>query len=265
MKVGEEVLVRGRVTAETETSYRIDFGFGAPEPWVPKDRVSLAATGHAGVGAGGGDDEGYIHPDVLAQQSPEFQAEHAARQRTSEARNHRPETVAEFPIGATVSTCDSDDAGFAGMIGKVVERNPARYVWVVFEEDGQEIRHAFKPSELRIDAWPDEGQRMNEALPSVVERSDPLKCEGERLNHPTCSHCFEAGRAFERKHPHAVAAAAEEEEARTASEVERVYSAIEAWADKMYRRGVDKIYDTAARYHLGITIRDLLAQERKRP
>jgi hypothetical protein len=34
---------------------------------------------HAAIGAGGGDDEGYIHPDVLATQSPEFQQEHAAR------------------------------------------------------------------------------------------------------------------------------------------------------------------------------------------
>lgn len=48
------------------------------------DRETQAATenarAHAAIGAGGGDEEGYVHPDVLASQSSEFQAEYAARE-----------------------------------------------------------------------------------------------------------------------------------------------------------------------------------------
>lgn len=36
-------------------------------------------TSHASIGAGGGDEDGYVHPDVLAEQSPEFQAEYKQR------------------------------------------------------------------------------------------------------------------------------------------------------------------------------------------
>jgi hypothetical protein len=44
---------------------------------------------HAAIGAGGGDDEGYMHPDVLASQSPELQAEYAQRaSEHCENRNH---------------------------------------------------------------------------------------------------------------------------------------------------------------------------------
>lgn len=37
------------------------------------------APAHSNIGAGGGDEEGYVHSDVLASQSPKFQAEYAQR------------------------------------------------------------------------------------------------------------------------------------------------------------------------------------------
>ena len=43
----------------------------------PMHGLSRRTLPHAG--AGGGDDESYIHPDVLASQTPEFQAEYARR------------------------------------------------------------------------------------------------------------------------------------------------------------------------------------------
>lgn len=43
------------------------------------DCGDVVSVDHRAIGAGGGDDEGYIHPDVLAMQSPEVQAQHAPR------------------------------------------------------------------------------------------------------------------------------------------------------------------------------------------
>lgn len=65
----------------------------------------------------------------------------------------------DFPIGATVSTLDPTDQAFAGMIGTVIPRPPARYVWVRFEDDEHDCQgHPFRVDELRIDAMPDKGE-----------------------------------------------------------------------------------------------------------
>lgn len=40
---------------------------------------------HANIGAGSGDEEGYVHPDVLATQSKEFQEQYAARNDTQKS------------------------------------------------------------------------------------------------------------------------------------------------------------------------------------
>jgi len=59
-------------------------GFEPVPDWKKDPFVRPMRHDHASIGAGGGDDEGYIHPDVLASQSPELQAEYA--QRSSDAK-----------------------------------------------------------------------------------------------------------------------------------------------------------------------------------
>lgn len=46
-------------------------------------------------------------------------------------------------------------------------------------------------------------------------------------------------------------------------DTERVFALIEQWADKMRDRGVGKLYDTAARYHLGLAIKAHAAKVRR--
>lgn len=47
------------------------------------------------------------------------------------------------------------------------------------------------------------------------------------------------------------------------TQTERVYRAVEAWASKMRERKVERLDDLAARYHLGLAIKELLDAERE--
>lgn len=47
------------------------------------------------------------------------------------------------------------------------------------------------------------------------------------------------------------------------TQTERVYRAVEAWVRKMSGLGVERVYEAPARYHLTLTIKALLAEERE--
>lgn len=64
----------------------------------------------------------------------------------------------DFQIGARVKIGASSDEHFFGREGVVVERPPARYVWVWFPEDGPEHRgHPFRVDEIATDSSGDAG------------------------------------------------------------------------------------------------------------
>lgn len=126
--------------------------------------------------------------------------------------------------------------------------------------------------------WPDGRQRTNEAKPDLVFSQDlPGAKPAPRVSvrwrlRQVAKGTLDADREAEAMGNEIAALVEWARDAgpvrvpppteRPDGEVERVHKAIEAWADKMRERGVEKLYETGARYHLALTIRDLLADER---
>lgn len=82
-----------------------------PRVLAALETISFPETAfdHRSCGAGGGDEEGFVHPDVLATQTPEFRAEYAfEKQRRLEVEGVQVERVA-FDSRKLV-TIESDDA-----------------------------------------------------------------------------------------------------------------------------------------------------------
>ena len=104
-------------------------------------------------GAGGGDDEGFIHPDVLAQQTPEVQAQHGLSTRCP--HGHR-----QLWLGTRWESC----------------RTCARFspIVVVRLDDGGDLSVRRFETEADLNEWQDSEEG---AYKHIVVRGSNLKTE----------------------------------------------------------------------------------------